>query len=50
MNEVNEKLIITVEFKDKAKEDYIQLKDKLRMENNNDVLRWAVAFANKRYS
>jgi hypothetical protein len=49
MTELNNKLIITVEFKDEAKEDYLMLKKKLRMENNNDVLRWAVAFANKRY-
>jgi hypothetical protein len=43
------KLVVNVEFKEQAKEDFIELKQKLRMENNNDVIRWAIAFANKKF-
>ncbi len=43
-----ESLFVTVEFKEDAKNDFTTLKKKLRMENNNDVIRWAIAFANKR--
>ncbi len=44
----NEKITITVELFGDAKKDFLELKAKLRIENNTDVLRWATSYANKR--
>lgn len=45
----DDKLVVNIEFKERAKEDFLELKQKLRMESSTDVVRWAVAFANKRF-
>lgn len=42
------KLFIGVNLENDALKDFKQLKEKLRMENNNDVIRWAIQYANKR--
>ncbi len=43
-----DKLFIGVNLENQALTDFNQLKLKLRMENSNDVLRWAIQYANKR--
>lgn len=43
------KLFIGVNLENDALNDFKELKEKLRMENSNDVIRWAVAYANKRF-
>jgi len=44
----DEKLIVNVEFVGAAKQDFLDLKQKIRLENNTDVIRWAIADTNKR--
>ncbi len=44
----NGKMAVCVEFKDNAKEAFLRLKNKLAMENNNDVIRYAIVFTDKR--
>lgn len=46
--EQNDKLIVNVEFFTEAKSAFEELKIKLGLVNNNDVIRYAVIFANKR--
>ena len=43
------KLFIGVNLENDALKDFKELKVKLRMENSNDIIRWAIAFANKRF-
>ncbi len=44
----SQKMAVCVEFKDNAKEAFLSLKNKLAMENNNDVIRYAIVFTDKR--
>lgn len=48
MDDNDSKLFIGVNLENDALKDFKQLKEKLRMENNNDVIRWAIQYANKR--
>ena len=45
---VNDKIAVCVEFKGIAKNAFLVLKEKLAMENNNDVIRYAIVFTEKR--
>lgn len=45
---VNDKIAVCVEFKGPAKNAFLVLKEKLAMENNNDVIRYAIVFTEKR--
>ena len=44
----NNKMAVCVEFKDKAKDAFLRLKNALAMENNNDVIRFAIVYTEKR--
>ncbi len=48
MEGTEDKLIVNVIFAGDAKNAFDELKNKLSIQNNNDVLRYAVKFANKR--
>lgn len=45
---VNDKIAVCVEFKGAAKNAFLNLKNKLALENNNDVIRYAIVFTEKR--
>jgi hypothetical protein len=45
---VNDKIAVCVEFRDTARLAFQNLKRKLAMENNNDVIRYAIVFTEKR--
>ncbi len=47
-NDINDKMAVCVEFKDGSKEAFLSLKTKLALENNNDVIRYAIVFTDKR--
>lgn len=44
----DDKLAVCVEFRGIARLAFLNLKKKLAMENNNDVIRYAIVFAEKR--
>ncbi len=45
---INDKIAVCVEFKGVARLAFQNLKNKLAMENNNDVIRYAIMYTEKR--